>query len=219
VPPTPPTTPPTPPPATVGLPFPESQCHSCAAPPKYVRTERSVFVRCPLVADKYPRQPVLACPFYRAAVITTERLLLRELTTADEPFVASMTDSVADAADWLRRSFARYARDGFSLWLAIERASGEPVGQIGLLSQTVTGVVEPEVAYHMHARHRGRGFASEGAAAVRDWAFARGYDHLIALIRPDNAASQAVARRLGMQPGEHALHAGIDHVVWRIDRR
>ena len=208
------------PPTTVELPFPESLCHQCAAPPKYVRTERSTFVRCPLVAEKYPRQPVLDCPLYRPAVVATERLLLRELTVADEPFVASMTDSVADAADWLRRSFARYQRDGFSLWLAIERASGEPVGQIGLLAQTVAGVVEPEVSYHLHARHRRRGFAVEGAAAVRDWAFVRGHDHVIALIRPDNAASQAVARKLGMSAGDQVvMHAGADHVVWRVDRR
>jgi RimJ/RimL family protein N-acetyltransferase len=201
------------------LPFPESLCHSCAAPPKYVRTERSTFLRCPLVAEKYPRQPVLACALHRPAILETERLLLRELTVADEPFVATMTDSVTDSADWMRRSFARYARDGHSLWLAIERATGEPIGQIGLLSQTVAGVVEPEVSYHLHARYRRRGFAVEGAAAVRDWAFARGNDHVIALIREDNAASQAVARKLGMKPGDHAIHAGADHVVWRVDRR
>jgi RimJ/RimL family protein N-acetyltransferase len=200
-------------------PFPESLCHGCAAPPKYVRTERSTFIRCPLVADKYPRQPILQCALFRPAILMTERLVLRELTSADEPFVASMTDSVADSADWMRRSFARYARDGFSLWLAIERASGEPVGQIGLLTQTVDGVVEPEVAYHLAARHRRRGFAREGGAAVRDWAFARGYDHVIALIRADNVGSQAVARALGMTPGATAMHAGVEHVVWRIDRR
>ena len=201
------------------LPFPESLCHRCAAPPKYVRTARSTFMMCPLLPTKYPRQPVLECALFRPAIVTTERLLLRELTSADEPFVASMTDSVADAADWMRRSFARYARDGFSLWLAIERATGEPVGQIGLLAQTIDGVVEPEVSYHLIARHRGRGFAREGALAVRDWAWARGYDHVIALIREDNVASQAVARALGMTPGHHATHAGQDHVVWRVDRR
>ena len=201
------------------LPFPESLCHRCAAPPRYIRTERSVFVRCPLVPEKYPRQPVLACSFFRPAVLTTERLVLRELVAADEPFVASMTDSVHDSADWMRRSFDRYARDGHSLWLAIARDSGEPVGQIGLLSQTVNGVVEPEVSYHLHARHRRHGYAVEGAAAVRDWAFARGHDHVIALIREDNVASQAVARKLGMKPGDRAMHLGIEHVVWRIDRR
>jgi hypothetical protein len=43
------------------LPFPESLCHQCAAPPRYVTTDRgSVFVYCP-VLKKYPRLPLLAC--------------------------------------------------------------------------------------------------------------------------------------------------------------
>lgn len=48
-------------------PFPESLCHRCAAPPRYVRTAQSVFVLCPLVAEKYPRQPVLRCALFRPA--------------------------------------------------------------------------------------------------------------------------------------------------------
>ena len=47
------------------LPFPSSLCHRCAAPPKYVRTSTSVFILCPLVPERYPRQPVLECPFFR----------------------------------------------------------------------------------------------------------------------------------------------------------
>ena len=52
---------------------------------------------------------------------------------------------------------------------------------------------------------------------MRDWAFARGHDHVIALIRDDNLPSVAVARKLGMTPSHHAMHAGLDHVVWRVD--
>ena len=47
------------------LPFPTSLCHSCAAPPRYVRTGRSTFIFCPLLATKYPPQPVLRCAAYR----------------------------------------------------------------------------------------------------------------------------------------------------------
>ena len=47
------------------LPFPESLCHTCAAPPRYVRSTRSTFILCPLLPDKYPRQPVRECPLYR----------------------------------------------------------------------------------------------------------------------------------------------------------
>lgn len=46
------------------LPFPLSLCHSCAAPPRYVTSDRgSVFVYCPIF-KKYPPQPVLECPRY-----------------------------------------------------------------------------------------------------------------------------------------------------------
>jgi hypothetical protein len=47
------------------LPFPDSLCHRCAAPPRYVRTETSVFILCPLLTEKYPRQPVHSCPLFR----------------------------------------------------------------------------------------------------------------------------------------------------------
>jgi hypothetical protein len=47
------------------LPFPDSLCHRCDAPPRYVRTGRSVFILCPRMPEKYPRQPVLSCAGFR----------------------------------------------------------------------------------------------------------------------------------------------------------
>ena len=49
------------------LPYPASLCHRCAAPPKYIRTERSIFIRCPIL-KRYPPQPVVACEAYVEAV-------------------------------------------------------------------------------------------------------------------------------------------------------
>ncbi len=44
------------------LPFPESLCHRCDAPPRYVGNARgSVFILCPRWPSKYPPQPVRAC--------------------------------------------------------------------------------------------------------------------------------------------------------------
>jgi hypothetical protein len=46
------------------LPFPQSLCHRCAAPPRYVRSDRgSIFVHCPLL-QRYPPQPVTTCADY-----------------------------------------------------------------------------------------------------------------------------------------------------------
>ncbi len=53
-------------------PFPTSLCHRCAAPPKYIHTERSTFIRCPIF-KAYPPQPVRACDaFVPAAGIPEE---------------------------------------------------------------------------------------------------------------------------------------------------
>jgi hypothetical protein len=42
------------------LPFPDSLCHRCAAPPKYIKTARSIFIYCPIF-KRYPPQPVRQC--------------------------------------------------------------------------------------------------------------------------------------------------------------
>ena len=48
------------------LPFPESLCHRCAAPPRYVTSDRgSIFIHCPLLG-RYPPQPVVACDLFVA---------------------------------------------------------------------------------------------------------------------------------------------------------
>jgi RimJ/RimL family protein N-acetyltransferase len=212
------------------LPYPDSLCHRCAAPPKYVRTATSVFIRCPLLPEKYPRQPVRSCPAYVAPVLTTERLILRPMGADDLDFLTAMLGDaevmrhypkVLDrdgARAWLARAQERYAEDGHGFWLAVDHQRAEPVGQVGLLVQTVDGVKEHEVGYMVHRPFWRRGYAFEAAAAVRDWAFARGQDHVISLIRPVNEASQAVARKLGMRPTRHVAHAGLEHVVWRRER-
>jgi hypothetical protein len=47
-------------------PFPESLCHRCAAPPRYITSGRgSVFILCPLWPTKYPPQPVRSCPLFK----------------------------------------------------------------------------------------------------------------------------------------------------------
>lgn len=47
------------------LPFPSSLCHGCAAR-RYIRSGRgSVFILCPLLSQKYPRQPVSLCSLFQ----------------------------------------------------------------------------------------------------------------------------------------------------------
>jgi RimJ/RimL family protein N-acetyltransferase len=164
-------------------------------------------------------------------VLQTPRLLLRELSLGDLDFVATMlahpevirfypqTYSRADAEAWIRRSLTRYEKHGTAFWLAVEKSSGEPVGQVGLLHQLVEGVEEVEVAYLLHHPYWHRGYASEAAVGVRDHAFkALDRRHVVSLIRPMNRPSIAVALKIGMRPGKLTLHGGLEHVVYRVDR-
>jgi RimJ/RimL family protein N-acetyltransferase len=163
-------------------------------------------------------------------VLETERLQLRELEPADLDFVAAMLANPdvnryyekqftrEDSEIWLNRQMERYHRYGHGLWLAQKR-TGEPVGQIGLTIQLVEGRNRPEVGWLLHRPHWGHGYATEAGRACRDAAFGRwGYLELISLIRPGNEASQRVALRLGLEPGELVQFHGFPHIVFRVTR-
>lgn len=164
-------------------------------------------------------------------VLTTNRLTLREMRLDDLDFVASMLAhpevmrfypkcySREEAEDWIRRQLDRYARDGHGLWLVLDRRTHEPIGQVGLVLQQVDGIAEPEVGYLIHHPFWRRGFATEAATAVRDYAFETlDRPRVISLIRPENLPSQGVATKLGMTVEKRTIHAGLVHLVFSVAR-
>ena len=66
--------------------------------------------------------------------------------------------------------------------------------------------------------HWGHGYATEAAAAIRDWAReSASISGLVSLISPDNVRSQRVAERLGATPTETVtpLDTSRETVIWR----
>ncbi|HLG16634.1 MAG TPA: GNAT family N-acetyltransferase [Blastocatellia bacterium] len=123
-------------------------------------------------------------------ILETSRLLLRDLVPDDLDFVATMLAHPEvnryyerqfdryDAEVWLNRQIERYRRDGHGLWLALDRETGTPMGQVGLAIQEVESVSHPEIGWLLHRPFWGRGYATEAAAATRDAAFNRWlYEH------------------------------------------
>jgi RimJ/RimL family protein N-acetyltransferase len=91
------------------------------------------------------------------------------------------------------------ADPGQGRW-AVERKSDGVVAGTVILLPLPDGDGEVEVGWHFHPDSWGQGLASEAGRGAIDWGFGRGLDEILAVVRPDNAASIAVCVRLGMEP-------------------
>jgi len=163
--------------------------------------------------------------------LETDRLVLRPPRESDvEPLHAIMQDPdvvqyIGDrriptlqetwrsVAGWI----GHWALRSYGLWAAEERSSGDVIGRIGLINPV--DWPGPEVGYMLGKAWWRRGYATEAAKAAMDWGFETiGFDRLISLVDPANAASIAVATRLGeTHRGEVDLW-GHTVLVYRIDR-
>ena len=144
-------------------------------------------------------------------IFGTGRLILREMTCADLPVLRSMLQdmevmyawghafSEEEVRQWLERTLARYRDCGCGHWLAVERESGEPVGQIGLIPEEIDGRSHLGIGWMLRREFQHRGYATEAARGCLEHAFRqRKAGRVIADIRPENASSLRVAARLGM---------------------
>lgn len=93
---------------------------------------------------------------------------------------------------------------GFGWRAMIERRTGAALGLIALNSGDGVPGLAPEdleIGWWLDPAHWGRGYAVEGATAVRDEAFGRlAAAALVARIQPANSASIRVALALGLEP-------------------
>jgi RimJ/RimL family protein N-acetyltransferase len=148
--------------------------------------------------------------------IETERLLLRPLEAADTDAFAEMLESSRDHyaafipfyldGDWAERVL-RY-RDAFHAdehWVYAALEGARMVGG-GMLFPRI-GPDALELGYQLRRDAVGRGLATEIAAALLRVAFdVCGVGRVEAHIDPGNAASIAVARRIGLE--ETGRHEG-----------
>ncbi len=110
------------------------------------------------------------------------------------------TKDEAETMEWVRWNRSSYAVYHFGLWIAELKATGEFVGQCGLVMQRVEDQPEVEIGYLFLRKFWGQGLATEAACACRDYGFYRlEYPRLISLIDPRNLASRRVAEKVGMK--------------------
>ena len=167
--------------------------------------------------------------------IETERLTLRSFREADvralfelsqhpdvsryvgDRRVPTQQETWRAVAGWL----GHWAMRGYGQWAIEERSSGQFIGRAGIINPV--DWPGPEVGYLLGRAWWGHGYATEAASAAMSWGFRElGFDDLISLIDPNNAASIAVAGRLGESlrgetdlMGNRVLIYGISRSDWQ----
>ena len=116
-------------------------------------------------------------------ILETERLILREMAETDfDALYRVLTDpdtmrhypytfDEARVRDRIRRNIERYRVFGFGLWAVCLKETAEMIGDCGLTMQLINGQIKPEIGYHIRRDQQRKGYATEAAIAVRDWAF------------------------------------------------
>ena len=145
--------------------------------------------------------------------LITPRLIVRELTPADAPFILALLNdpsfirnigdrgvrTLDDAAGYIENGpRASYARHGFGLWLVELAEAAAPIGICGLLQRDE--LPDPDIGFAFLPAYRSKGYAFEAASAVL--AHARGglgLSRLLAIVNPDNQSSIRLLERLGFR--------------------
>ena len=180
-----------------------------------------------------PLKPGVTLPQTDGPAIETERLILRQWRGADiAPNTAMLSDPgtarfitvdgkpiTSALVGWRNAAVmaGHWALHGAGMFVVEEKRSGTYVGRVG--PWFPPGWPGFEVGWGIASDFRGKGYAVEAARAAIDWSFATfELDEIMHCIDCENAASQAVARRLGAEKGPEIDLFGHLADVW-VTRR
>jgi len=145
-------------------------------------------------------------------ILETERLILRQLTTADAEFMFELLNdpsfiqnigdrkirTIDDASTYIMKGpIASYKKKGFGLYLVQLKDTGESIGICGLIKRD--GLEDVDIGYALLPRYWSRGYAVEAARATK--AYAKdviGLKRLVAIVDPANEGSVRVLEKIGL---------------------
>jgi RimJ/RimL family protein N-acetyltransferase len=147
-----------------------------------------------------------------AAIIETDRILLRELDDGDADFIVELLNdpdfirhigdrqvrTAEDARAYIRNGpVATYTEFGYGLYHVSLKGSGAALGICGLVRRP--NYNHPDIGYAFLPAYRGQGYAVEAARATLSYARETlGLKTVLAIIAPANEASMRLARKIGM---------------------
>lgn len=168
--------------------------------------------------------------------IETKRLILREMTENDLHALRKILQdeevmyayehafSEEEVIKWFENQRRRYREDGFGLWAAVLKDSGEMIGQCGITYQDLGNERVPETGYLFQKKFWHSGYAAESAQACNRYAFdVLDMAEIYSIIRDNNLPSRKVAERNGMEIccsiTKHYYGIDMPHVVYRLQRQ
>ncbi len=158
--------------------------------------------------------PTRTCRDTSTVVLETERLVLRQPTLADVKGIARIVGDKRVAINLRRVPHPYSTYDAVNFVSAVANAGGmttfliehknQPIG-LASLAWEVEGT--PELGYCLGAEHWGRGFGTEAARAVIDYAFEEfAITRILSGARVLNPASRHVLEKCGFQWTGVELH-------------
>ncbi len=146
-------------------------------------------------------------------ILETERLILRRLNIDDAEFIFELLNEPAfirnigdrgvrnaDDAELyiLSGPVASYGKHGFGLFAVEWKDTGEAVGICGLLKRD--SLDDVDIGFAFLERFRGKGFATESAAAVMEYGRTElRIPRIVAITSPDNEESIRVLAKIGLR--------------------
>lgn len=162
-------------------------------------------------------------------LVETERLILRELVAADAPAIFDLDsdpevhqflgnqplkhiEEALPVIQFIRKQYLDY---GIGRWAVVEKESGELIGWSGfkLIRDVVNGHTNYyDLGYRFMRKAWGRGYATESARAMVDYAFNQmDLDAIYAIADVNNMDSRKVLEKSGMKCKGTFLYDDLPH--------
>ncbi|HVF47674.1 MAG TPA: GNAT family N-acetyltransferase [Pyrinomonadaceae bacterium] len=146
-------------------------------------------------------------------IIETERLVIREITPDDAPFVLELLNTpkfikyiadrgvrtIEDALRYIDERFSSgYVANGYGLYAVELKGEGQVVGTCGFVRRdTLPG---PDIGFALLPEFEGKGYGFESASAVMRYGLGTlGFDRVLAITSLDNDKSGRLLEKLGFK--------------------
>jgi RimJ/RimL family protein N-acetyltransferase len=115
---------------------------------------------------------------------------------------------------WFVSDVAHWTLFGFGGLMVDVRETGETIGEVAINNGPT--FPETEIGWMLYEGAERKGFATEAAMALREWAYrANLLKTLVSYIDPENSASIRLAERLGAVPDHDAERRTPEDLVYR----